>query len=226
VSVSATSALLVVLVVWAVIGMVSGLVMARRGHDRYRWFLLGAVLGPLVVPLWFAAARQEPSVVGATAARAPSGDGLAVLVGIDGSTDATGAMMTALGLFGPLVDRFTVATAVDHDVYATNTPAGARDAAEAALETERQRAAGVLQRTPDAVLLSGRPAEALTAHARSNGYDLVVVGPRGRGASRRLFGSVATALARGVGVPIAILPPAQPRVDDPAASADLDEEPA
>ena len=43
--------------------------------------------------------------------------------------------------------------------------------------------------------LTGRPADALVQFAREHEYDLIVIAPRGRGASRVLFGSVASRLA-------------------------------
>jgi uncharacterized SAM-binding protein YcdF (DUF218 family) len=48
---SATSALLWVLALWLAIGVVAGLVMGRRGHDPFEWLLLGAMLGPLALPV-------------------------------------------------------------------------------------------------------------------------------------------------------------------------------
>jgi hypothetical protein len=36
---------------WLGIGVVTGMVMGRRGHDTFTWWLLGAVLGPLVILL-------------------------------------------------------------------------------------------------------------------------------------------------------------------------------
>jgi nucleotide-binding universal stress UspA family protein len=220
---SATSALLLVVAAWVVIGVAAGIVMGRRGHGRYVWALTGALLGPLVVPLVFASSRRverSPAPMPAPAyGGAPSGQ-LDVVVGVDGSQDATGALMTALALFGPMIGRLTVAIVVDYDVASMGTPPGARESAQKILEENARRAAGVLHREPHAVVLSGQPADALAAYAREGGYDLVVVAPRGRGASRLLFGSVATTLARGVGVPVAILPPAQRRGDASSASID------
>jgi hypothetical protein len=48
---SATTALATVMVAWLAIGIVTGTTMGRRGHDGFTWLLLGATLGPLVVPL-------------------------------------------------------------------------------------------------------------------------------------------------------------------------------
>jgi nucleotide-binding universal stress UspA family protein len=209
---SATTALFVAAAVWIVIGLVSGIVMGRRGHGRFAWALTGALLGPLVVPVSCATAvRRQQAAVPPSAARRDSSDGLDVLAGVDGSLDATGALMTALALFGRIVDRLTIAIVVDYDAAGSAVPHGARRDAHAVLERDAQRAAGVLHREPQVVVLSGRPADAMASYARDGGYDLIVVGPRGRGASRLVFGSVASTFARGVGVPVAILPPAQLR---------------
>ncbi len=208
---SATGALFLAAAVWVAIGLVCGFVMGRRGHAPYTWVLLGAVLGPLVVPLAFATRlRQEPVVVAAPAPRREHA-GLDIVVGVDGSADATGALMTAVALFGRVLDRLTIAIVVEYDLAGAGAPTGARRHAEAILEHDARRTAGVLHREPETVVLQGRPADALASFARDGGYDLIVVGPRGQGASRLLFGSVASTFARGVGVPVAILPPAQLR---------------
>jgi hypothetical protein len=36
---------------WVAIGVVSAVVMGRRGSARFSWLVLGVVLGPLVIPL-------------------------------------------------------------------------------------------------------------------------------------------------------------------------------
>ena len=48
---SATTALAVVMIAWLAIGVATGSFMGWRGHDWFTWGLLGAVLGPLVIPL-------------------------------------------------------------------------------------------------------------------------------------------------------------------------------
>ena len=45
------------------------------------------------------------------------------------------------------------------------------------------------------IILSGRPADALTEFALRDGYELLVVGRRGRGASKAILGSTAAQLA-------------------------------
>jgi hypothetical protein len=48
---SATAALAIVMVIWSLIGTATAIIMGRRGHDRFTWWVLGTVLGPLVAPL-------------------------------------------------------------------------------------------------------------------------------------------------------------------------------
>ena len=55
---SATTALAIVMVAWLAIGVVTGTAMGRRGHDGFTWLLLGATLGPLVVPLALSTHRR------------------------------------------------------------------------------------------------------------------------------------------------------------------------
>jgi nucleotide-binding universal stress UspA family protein len=64
-------------------------------------------------------------------------------------------------------------------------------------------AADVLE--PGTVLLVGQPAAALMKHAAEEGYELLVVGRRGHGASKALLGSTAMRLAHAAGVPVLVV---------------------
>ena len=223
---SATGALLILVLTWIAIGVIAAVVMGRRGHRPYSWALLGAVLGPLVVPLMISAARREqdaaPTLARSTSLTtrhsATSSGTLDILVGVDGSEDATGALVTAIALFGRHIGRLTVATVLDYDGGLTNVPLGEQERAAAILQRDALLAAGLLEREPERATLTGRPADALVQFASARDYDLIVIAPRGKGASRVLFGSVASRLARGVGVPVAIMPPAVRRSPDNASS--------
>jgi hypothetical protein len=48
---SRTLVLTVLLTTWLATGIVAGIVIGRRRHDRFPWWLLGVVFGPLLVPL-------------------------------------------------------------------------------------------------------------------------------------------------------------------------------
>jgi nucleotide-binding universal stress UspA family protein len=207
---SATTALFIVIVAWIAIGVAAAIIMGRRGHAPTTWLFAGAVLGPLVIPLMLSFMRAQPVTQTTTAEVATSHDnglGIDVLVGFDGSEESRGAMVTALALFGPHLGRLTIATVLDFDATPTSTAAAEAELADVAL-----LAAGILDRRPEVAVLTGRPDEALVQHARDHAFGLVVIAPRGRGASRALFGSVASRLARAPSMPVAIMPPAERRI--------------
>jgi hypothetical protein len=64
---SATTALALVMAAWVAIGVVTGRAMSRRGHDGFTWLVLGASLGPLVVPLALSTWRHTGPTTGAAA---------------------------------------------------------------------------------------------------------------------------------------------------------------
>jgi nucleotide-binding universal stress UspA family protein len=212
---SATGALVVLALPWALIGVVAAVVMGRRGHAVYPWVVLGVVLGPLVIPLTISAVRREQSASEPTIVRADlRSPELAVLAGVDGSEDATGALVTAIALFGTRIGRLTIATVLDFALEQTSAGRDAQARAVEMLATHARVGAELLEREVDTAMLYGRPADALVQHALDGNYDLIVISPRGRGASRVVFGSVASQLARGSGVPIVILPPAKESTRD------------
>jgi nucleotide-binding universal stress UspA family protein len=153
---------------------------------------------------------SEPTIVRADL-RSPQ---LAVLAGVDGSEDATGALITAIALFGNRIGRLTIATVLDFALEQTSAGRDTQARAVEMLATHARVGAESLEREVDTTMLYGRPADALVQHALDGNYDLIVVSPRGKGASRVLFGSVASQLARGAGVPVVILPPAMQSTRD------------
>jgi nucleotide-binding universal stress UspA family protein len=206
---SATGALVVLFLLWAFIGVVAAVVMGRRGHALYPWAALGVVLGPLVIPLMVGAVRREQSASESTIIRTQlRSPELAVLVGVDGSEDAMGALVSAIGLFGNRIGRLTIATVLDFALEQTTAGRHEQALAVEMLTTHALVAGELLEREVETTMLHGRPADALVQHALNGNYDLIVVSPRGKGASRVLFGSVASQLAGGAGVPVVILPPA------------------
>jgi len=187
--------------VWVAIGAAVAFVMARRGHTLFTWFVLGVALGPLVVPLAIivrSGPRQRTAIVAADR-RAGQGD-VMVLAGIDGSAEAVEAVHSAVRLLGNRIQRVCLVAVVSVDA-AENTLmfADQRSAAERWLT---EAAAGIESAVPcDQMVVTGLPADAIRTMAK-DGYDLIVVGRRGRGLSTRLFGSVATELARSAPVPV------------------------
>jgi nucleotide-binding universal stress UspA family protein len=195
----------IVLGVWGLIGVVTSVVMARRGHHPFSWFLLGAVFGPLVLPFVVEAVvderRGRSEVVHAgEQSRGP----LSILVGVDGSRESTAALRTAIALFGPRIGRLTLAQVLDYETAEGGLPANRRDADTDLSELRREAAAlGALD--PDTLLLAGRPADALVDAAVGAGCQLLVIGGRGRGATKAVLGSVARQLAGNSQVPVLIV---------------------
>ena len=165
---SATVALLLVLVGWLAIGVGSGLGMGYRGHDPFGWLLLGLLLGPLVVPVALASRRQPaPAGPRQLAAGRQGGGRVDVLVGIDGSPEAAAALDAAVDLLRSRLGRLTLAAVTDLDATI------AQEQEEARLGRELRRQGGRIQARLDAlgvpaaaglVLLAGPPTHALTAY--------------------------------------------------------------
>lgn len=202
-----------IVVGWVVVGTAVGFYEVRRGHWRWLW-LLGAIAGPLAIPLARQANRDEPHVTPLLLSDAPERSdraGLEVLVGIDGSEDSTDAAVSIAESLGPHLGSLTLATVVDYESmvdYAgpSREPDRARAQAEARLTAAADDLEPLLGSRPGVVVLAGKPAAALQQHANDERFDLVVVGRRGRGITKRLVGSCATELARASSVPVVIMP--------------------
>lgn len=199
---SATQLLLVAAVVWVGIGLVVSFVMARRGHDLFSWWVLGALFGPLALALAVDSVRQEGRVPPRVLIEGEPAEGdVDLLAGLDGSPESRAALERAVGLLGERVGRLTLAMVVDYD--AALDPRD-RDVERRAIEELAARAAAVCACRPETVVLAGRPAATLARYAKDEGFDLLVVGTRGRGASKALLGSVASQLAGNREIPVLI----------------------
>ena len=209
---SATTALFALAVSWAGIGLALALVMGRRGHDPFAWWLLGTLLGPLALPLAVSAERRRGEGAWLVRSGRPGPGPVDVLVGLDGSAEADAALAAALDLLGPRLGRLTLATVVDLDASVEHDRARARARAE--LERRGRLVQLMLstghhgpddgRRVPALVLVAGHPAEALSRLAAEGGHDLLVVGGRGAGLSTVLLGSTATSLAASAKVPVLV----------------------
>lgn len=216
---SATSTLFILLGLWICSGAVAATVMGRRGHSSFSWLVLGCVFGPIVAALMVSAIRHEQHTPAVHVGSASADGSLAVLVGVDGSDAAKAALVTGIALFGVRIGRLTIATVLDHDFESTSAGRDAQDRAREMLSAHALLAAELLGREPETVVLTGRPADALVHYARAGNYQVIVVSPRGKGASRVLFGSVASSLSRSVGVPVVILPPTGPHAANTTSSS-------
>jgi nucleotide-binding universal stress UspA family protein len=181
---------------WIGGGLFLAMLLGRRGFNSVSWLLIGAVLGPMALPIaWSCVHHDEqlrPTVV---ATKRRSHGGVSVLVGFDGSDEcraAIGAMQRALG---NRLGRVALATVVPYD-DPPEDERSARSTLEAAgREFEELRA--------DLILVRGRPAKALAEEAAIGGFELLVIGSTGRGRAH-LFGSAAKELLQHSPVPVLV----------------------
>ena len=209
-----TGFLLLVLTVWLACGVAASLVLGRRGHDPYPWALMGAALGPLVIPLVLQARKGEETeelVVG----RGLDGPGpVDVVAGIDGSATSTLAVDRAVELLGPRIGRLELVSVLNFGGLTTGSTSADQDRmhqATALLAAAATQAEAAVGRAVGQTLLTGDPAHALDDHARTGAYDLIVIGNRGSGATTALLGSVALELAGSSSTPVLIVPTAVQR---------------
>jgi nucleotide-binding universal stress UspA family protein len=202
---SGTAFLFGLLAVWIVFGVVSALVMGRRGHAPFNWLILGAVLGPLVIPVALSRMRDARGVSLLDPDRAAYRGPVDVLVGMDGSAESLSAAEVVADLLGDRIGRLTLVTVVDYDTALGGTAGTTRMSAEEELASAAAQLGQRLGSDVDAVVLAGRPAEVLAAHATDSGFDVLAIGSRGRGASRLVTGSVASRLARGASLPVLVV---------------------
>jgi nucleotide-binding universal stress UspA family protein len=198
---TATTVIIIVLG-WALFGVSMALLMGRWGYRPFTWLILALVLGPLVLPVAGNTNRLDsPRVVARLATGRDRRGGVDVVAGVDGSAESQTALRSAIDLLGPRIGRLTVATVVDFDTAAMSPQSEEQRRARELVG----RASESIEPKPETIVLSGPPAEVLRKFAAVNGYELIVVGRRGRGMSTRLLGSVASALAHGGDVPTLIV---------------------
>lgn len=205
---SGPSIVILLAAVWLAIGFGLSLVLGRRGHDGFSWLVVGTLLGPLAILLAIDAIqngeRRETSVLLAGSGGRGTTD---VLVGVDGSPEARAALDVAVATFGESLGRLTLLAVVPFD--------GGLDADRtAAAELERE-ALRVKEAHPRTEVARGNPATLLREHARSEAYDLLVIGSKGAG--RHVFGSAARELASASPIPVLVVGAPAPATGTSAA---------
>jgi nucleotide-binding universal stress UspA family protein len=189
------------LAAWAVSALGLGIVMGRRGYSGFGWGVIGAALGPIGVLLALTF-RAAPPPDRWERAGLPSSGPVDVLVGTDGSPASVAAATAAIELLGDRLGKVTLASVAPLDANAEYESRAREVLAEtgAALADRLEHHGAVAGE----VVLHGRPDEALLSRARDGGYDLIVVGSHGHGASTALLGSVAASLVADADVPLLI----------------------
>jgi nucleotide-binding universal stress UspA family protein len=136
-----------------------------------------------------------------------------ILVCVDGSSQADGALTQAIDLAEAQNSRLTLLTAVSKPPYWANTPmaAGIEPLEPELLREAEATLRAAVDRVPSSVpvttVLSEDPIrDALICQIRSDRYDLVVLGTRGRGAlSAAVLGSVSHYALNHSDVPVLIV---------------------
>jgi nucleotide-binding universal stress UspA family protein len=213
----------VVAVAWLAVGAAVGVVDARHGHWRHSW-VVSAILGPFAVALaWERRHLVPPPPTVLTTGRARRGP-VDLLLGFDGSSSSMDAAVLAIGLFGPRVHRVTLAAVLDVDTAAPHGDSVLHPAPWPEEEVARDalaRAVSLLDAEfgieAGSVILAGTPADALERYALDEGYEVVVIGCRGKGLSKLVLGSCASTLAREAKVPV-LLVPAVPAMSPPCTT--------
>ncbi|MCZ2839226.1 universal stress protein [Modestobacter sp. VKM Ac-2985] len=196
----------VVIALWVLTGLAAVVVLlARQGYRAGGWYVMGAVLGPLFIPIAAERARRDVAVLERGGGGRPDGDPdrLTVVVGVDGSTESDQAVRAAGRLFAGGGATFVLVSVLDPDEG--EFPDDPRRRAAHDLLADR---AGWL---PEGAVLEigcGQPARVLQEVASAEAADVLVLGRRGRGFSRRLMGSVAARLAHEAAVPVVVAPDA------------------
>lgn len=204
----------VFLVVWVLIGLLTGLWMARRGHDG-RWTLIAVILGPLFVPIAYERIERNPrsvevTPVGSWGTDTAKASGLRVMVGYDGSMEAQHALASALRLFGSSGGTLELVAVVSYD--------DASDPDSSLIERAKHRLSDAASAAGDVptgyAILAGPAGQCLRWYAENHRSDVLVVGKRGRGMTTRMMGSVAEYLTAHCPVPVLVVDPTAP--SDPA----------
>jgi hypothetical protein len=86
----------VLLATWLATGIVAGIVMSYRRHDRFPWWLLGVAFGPLLVPLALGEGRGEEPPVGLDHPKGSQDRAVPALVAIDDSREAATPLTAGL----------------------------------------------------------------------------------------------------------------------------------
>ncbi len=203
-----TTLAVALIVAWVVVGLMSGLWMARHGHDPL-WTLIAVVLGPLFVPIAMERVQRRPEVArfgsaGAPPQRSEGRTELRILVGLDGSIESERGLATVLRLFGRHCGLLVLAEVV-HFEAAEEAPSAEVDAAEWHLSelVSDVQIAGVVHTE----VLAGAPGPTLRGFAEQQDMDLLVVGRRGKGVSPRVLGSVSADIVQHSSVPVLVIEP-------------------
>lgn len=187
---------IIVIVLWTLPGVVAAVVLtSRRGRRDLWWYWLGALLGPFFVPVAVERLREKPTRLAVQTSRETRRDlgrGLRVLVGVDGSAEADQALRTVSQALVGSTSELVLVAVVDPDAVDGEGAAGFARARR--LVADRSDRIPPELPAPATEVATGPPVAALLEVAAARDVDVIVVGRRGHGMTRRLLGSVAERL--------------------------------
>lgn len=178
----------VALAVWLLGGLAGYYYLYRHGHPSAVWLLGGLILGPFSLLVFIDRVERTSHVL--VERPAVEASGTKVVVGMDGSPESEHALAVATTVMGDRPCCLVLCEVVDYDTE--NEPSGAGVAA--ASDRLDAVAENLADHNVTVEVVAGRPVQALAEVAERHDADMVVVGTRGRGVSRRLLGSVAEGL--------------------------------
>lgn len=199
------------LAVWLAVVLASGLVatyLARRwGRDPFGWLLLSAAMGPIAI-IALIGTRQSDVERSRVSTRETSARSARprVLIASDGS-DAGPACARHVGQAHGDAVEVIVLTVLPHEAQPGSGEQSMRDYEErVAASTDRTidslRRAGI---SPRRVVAFGSPGEEIIRQADAEGVELIVVGRRGGGVSKAIFGSTSDYVLKNTRRPVTIV---------------------
>lgn len=205
--------------------------LARHGRRSAYWYVIGAALGPILLPisaelassrgrvLWRHQVRDEHAGKDEESVRTPALS--TVVVAIDGSPESDHAAQEAAAQFASKTTRVVLVMVLDPDDSGDQRQANSR-----ALLQER----AVWFDTFVSVMCEidhGDPVSVILSRAEAIDADVLVLGRRGRGFSRRVLGSVADRVVRRFPHSVVLGPSAAPMIgagqrDEPVEPVERD----
>lgn len=183
-----------VAVIWVSLGLGAVIYLGRHGLRSPSWMLVAIVLGPIFVPIALELPSRQPALL---AQQTPDSAGVSgrvrVLAAIDGSRESVEATRIAARALAGEHSYFTLLAVIPPDIVedleaAKSKAQGHLDAAAAELPTGTP--------APQTEIRTGDPAQVIIDRAAADTVDMIVIGRRGRGLSRKVFGSVAERVVR------------------------------
>ncbi len=195
-----------VLVIWVSLGVSTVIYFfARHGRRSSLWYVVGVVLGPMLIPIAAEMERRSDrlrrwTVDGSSRQESPNGW---VMVGaVDGSPESDASLREVGRMWAGSGAQVVLLTVLDPDGAGPEEESAAQD-----LLNERASWLEAATATVECEVDTGDPVQVILETAASRHADLLFLGRRGRGLSHRLLGSVATQIVKRADVPVLLAAP-------------------